>query len=340
VRKTYQILIIVLLAIILIGGILIIINPGIVGFVTGNPALPQDTGPWAVHFCPGENCADFLNAEINMSQTASCAFYDINLAKTAESLRAKQAKVYVDDKTGPWAYADATPVKETGLMHHKFCVLDQNIITTGSFNPTYEGNVKDNNNFFVVQSRYLHENYAAELKSLAGDESVQTPNPLIIHNGVMIENYFCPRDDCETKVVDALAAADRSIYFFTYTFTSDPIETTLIGHVKNGLEVKGVIEKSQSANKATYVNLDSNGVVVHWDGNPKLMHHKVFIIDNETVIFGSYNPTKAATTQNRENILIIHSSNITRPFLEEWARVWSASANPAEPAGSMYVLPE
>ena len=52
------------------------------------------------------------------------------------------------------------------------------------------------------------------------------------------------------------------------------------------------------------------------------MHHKVFIIDNETVITGSMNPTGNGDKYNDENILIIRNKEITGRFLQEFANVY------------------
>jgi len=48
------------------------------------------------------------------------------------------------------------------------------------------------------------------------------------------------------------------------------------------------------------------------------MHHKVFIIDNEIVITGSYNPTKHANKANDENILIINDGNLAKMYEKEF----------------------
>ena len=52
------------------------------------------------------------------------------------------------------------------------------------------------------------------------------------------------------------------------------------------------------------------------------MHHKVFIIDNETVVTGSMNPTGNGNSKNDENILIIHDSEIAKQYAEEFWRIW------------------
>ena len=52
------------------------------------------------------------------------------------------------------------------------------------------------------------------------------------------------------------------------------------------------------------------------------MHHKCFIIDSETVVTGSMNPTGGGDTRNDENILIIHDEEIAGKYLDEFEKVW------------------
>jgi phosphatidylserine/phosphatidylglycerophosphate/cardiolipin synthase-like enzyme len=51
------------------------------------------------------------------------------------------------------------------------------------------------------------------------------------------------------------------------------------------------------------------------------MHHKVFIIDGNTVITGSANPTKNGLTRNDENILVIRSGKIAQQYLAEFKSI-------------------
>ncbi|MFH1399442.1 MAG: phospholipase D-like domain-containing protein [Candidatus Woesearchaeota archaeon] len=48
------------------------------------------------------------------------------------------------------------------------------------------------------------------------------------------------------------------------------------------------------------------------------MHHKFFIIDNGTVITGSFNPSKSADQSNDENIIIIEDPNLVERFRQEF----------------------
>ena len=315
-----QSVILILLVIALLAGTLVILNPTLQGLVIGVAPPHKETGNWSVHFCPRENCMEFLDDALAEGGKVECAFYSINLYNTTHLLEEKNALVFVDNSTMPASYKQAIPLTVQGLMHHKFCVLDSGVVTTGSFNPTFQSNNQDNNDLFIISSPYLAQNYAAEIQYLAGN-AVTTPFPKVMHNGFLIENYFCPRDDCESRILDAMGQAKRSVYFMEYTFTSNPIEGELTTLHRKGLAVEGVIEKFQSANKDTYLSLSRSGIDVWWDGNPKLMHHKVMIIDNSTVVFGSFNPTAAANTINRENVLIIHDPAIAQKFLEEYVYV-------------------
>jgi phosphatidylserine/phosphatidylglycerophosphate/cardiolipin synthase-like enzyme len=59
------------------------------------------------------------------------------------------------------------------------------------------------------------------------------------------------------------------------------------------------------------------------------MHHKVIIIDDTTVITGSFNFTKSADEINDDNVIIIHDASVARAFLQEYARVYGAATTPA-----------
>ncbi len=52
------------------------------------------------------------------------------------------------------------------------------------------------------------------------------------------------------------------------------------------------------------------------------MHHKVFVIDARTVIFGSFNFTSSADEANDENLLIVDDANLVRAFNAEFAQVY------------------
>lgn len=295
--------------------LLFLTSCAITGYVT---APPVQYGAFDVYFCPVEDCESVWVQHISDASVVQCAFYDLELENLTAALVNADVLVFEDN------FVDfGTPVGSSGLMHHKFCVLDGRKVIAGSMNPTFNGAYRNDNNVLVIEGSLLAENYLAEWEALQGGQE-KTPHKVVEHHSnrsLFIENYFCPRDDCENEILSELSVAKSSIHFMVFTFTSDPIGDLLVAKHAQGLTVSGVMEKRQNSQYAEYEKLLSAGINVVWDANPQTMHHKVFIIDNKTVITGSYNPTKAANTRNEENILIIHDKEIAKEFLEEFARV-------------------
>jgi phosphatidylserine/phosphatidylglycerophosphate/cardiolipin synthase-like enzyme len=53
------------------------------------------------------------------------------------------------------------------------------------------------------------------------------------------------------------------------------------------------------------------------------MHHKVMIIDEQTVVTGSYNFSANAEERNDENLLIIDNPELARQFEVEFDEIFS-----------------
>ncbi len=70
------------------------------------------------------------------------------------------------------------------------------------------------------------------------------------------------------------------------------------------------------------------GLDVLQDGNPYVMHHKVFIIDGREVIFGSFNFSENADTSNDENLLIVDDPALAQAFEAEFQRVREVALDP------------
>lgn len=52
---------------------------------------------------------------------------------------------------------------------------------------------------------------------------------------------------------------------------------------------------------------------------PAIAHNKVLVIDDATIITGSFNFTRAAQERNAENVLVIHGDReIARRYAENW----------------------
>lgn len=221
------------------------------------------------------------------------------------------------------------------LMHHKFTVIDRTWVETGSWNYTDGDTYRLNNNMIVIQSPELAANYTAEfenmfvLKQFGPNKTRRVPNPVVTVQGTRVENYFAPQGDVANQVVRTIRAARSSIRFLAFSFTSDAIGAAMLQRSAAGVAVSGVFETTGSTTPySEYRRMKDAGLAVYQDGSPWSMHHKVIIIDERIVIFGSFNFSNNANTQNDENLLIVENTDLARAFREEFDRMVALAQNP------------
>jgi phosphatidylserine/phosphatidylglycerophosphate/cardiolipin synthase-like enzyme len=223
--------------------------------------------------------------------------------------------------------------RHESLMHDKFVVIDRLEVWTGSMNFTTGGGYTDNNNLIRLRSSKLAEDYTHEFEQMfvddhfSTDKTPGTPNPTVTVNGSQIEVYFSPEDGVLEHILNAVNAAQESIYFLAYSFTTDELAKAMIERAKAGVTVQGVFDKDQYHSNAgtEFDTLHNAGIDVWLDNNPRLMHHKVIIIDQQVVITGSYNFSNNAEYDNDENTLIIHNQEIAGQYMIEFQQIYDLS---------------
>ena len=292
----------------------------------------QDAGKVQVYFCPHQNCS---NALVDFVDTAEksihCALYELDLPDVQSKILEKQANPDIDVKIvtdSDYLYEfnhSFVKIDSWGLMHNKFCIVDGKKVSTGSMNPTVNDATKNNNNFLLFDSIALSSNYEDEFKEMWNGtfkkgENVRSPSVRI--NQTEVRSYFCPEDKCADKVKEELAKAKASIYFMTFSFTHKEIANIILLKHQENLTIQGVMEARQVTKDSVFQQLQYQGIDVMKDKNKANMHHKVFIIDNQTVVTGSFNPTNGGDSRNDENLLIINDERIANAFVEEFGRVY------------------
>jgi phosphatidylserine/phosphatidylglycerophosphate/cardiolipin synthase-like enzyme len=214
-----------------------------------------------------------------------------------------------------------------GLMHNKFFVIDRLYVWTGSTNVTHNGMYNNNNNAMLIRSSRLAANFTAEFEEMFGGSFGVTspatvPNPLVTVDGTPIETIFEAEGDVPARLAELIANA-RSVRFMAFSLTRDDLIQPMVTRAQAGeLDLMGVIEASQ---RRFLTDLVCAGLPIQQDGNPNILHHKVFIIDESIVVMGSFNFSGNAADSNDENTLIIYNTAIARAYLEEFARRWNES---------------
>jgi phosphatidylserine/phosphatidylglycerophosphate/cardiolipin synthase-like enzyme len=227
--------------------------------------------------------------------------------------------------------------RKSGLMHDKFAIVDERWVWTGSWNMTHNGSYRNNNNALLIDSPALADNYSAEFDEMLTGEfgpssPADTPHPRVVisieteegqERQVELENYFAPEDETAARIIEEIQAAQSRIRFMSFIFTSGEIADAMLERARAGVVVQGVVESrnaERSYSQHEYLRATVHDVLP--DGNPYIMHHKVIIIDDETVITGSYNFTKSAEESNDENTLIIHDPEVAALFVSEFGRIY------------------
>ena len=219
--------------------------------------------------------------------------------------------------------------ERNGLMHHKFIVIDERYVWTGSYNTTYNGAYRNNNNVILIDSVPLAYNFTQEFRELfldaqgkkSADAFIAYPK-ITLTDGMQVFTYFSPGSDTISPLLREINSAEKSIHFMAFSFTHDRLGNAMRDRFKSGVDVRGVFEARQVDQYSEYKKLATAGLPVVKDGNSGAMHHKVIVVDEETVITGSYNFSKNAEERNNENLLIIKGNReIAAAYLAEFEKI-------------------
>jgi len=231
-----------------------------------------------------------------------------------------------------------------GIMHNKFFIFDardqnpdNDYVWTGSWNVTAtELNWK--NNVVVIKDKNVALAYLQEFEEMWGSSddipnsssskfgNQKTDNTSHAFNigGKYLYVYFSPSDGVENKIISEISAADSSIYFCQFAFTSDNLFNSINSAKNRGVsDIRGVITET-SITGSKFNNLKN--ICEVWENAGYKSHHKYGIIDasyiysEPTVITGSHNWTLSANTINDENTLIIKDIFIANQFMQEFKK--------------------
>jgi phosphatidylserine/phosphatidylglycerophosphate/cardiolipin synthase-like enzyme len=220
--------------------------------------------------------------------------------------------------------------RSNGLMHNKIIIVDGATLFMGSWNMSYNDTFRNDNNLLKITDKTLIANYQAKFNELFVDKRFGTKAKVgaqtqqLTIDGTPVANYFSPVDKVVDKLVAQVNGAQHSIKFMMFTFTQKDITNAMIARSKAGVQVEGVIE-NRGASQGSAPVFACAHVPAKLDGNKYTMHHKVVIIDDKTVITGSFNFTETANDANDDNVLIINSPAVATLYNQEFDKVYGAA---------------
>jgi len=148
---------------------------------------------------------------------------------------------------------------------------------------------------------------------------------------------FTPQENCTKEIVGAINNAVGNIWVQAYSFTSRPIGDALVMAQERGVKVKIIFDKSILERSGTARFLARHHIPIWIDTRPNIAHNKVMVIDQATVVTGSFNFTRAAQYNNTENVLIINDAKLAKKYLQNWqyrqgiSQVFVNSSHESEP---------
>ena len=142
---------------------------------------------------------------------------------------------------------------------------------------------------------------------------------------------FTPGGQCTDMIVSAINRAKKNVDLQAYGFTSAPIVKALLHAKARGVDVSTIVDKFNATHTYSAIStLLNNHIPVVIDSKVSIAHNKVMIIDDATVITGSFNFTKSAQTRNAENVLIITDKQLAKPCLDNFNKRLSVSVSPSD----------
>ena len=151
---------------------------------------------------------------------------------------------------------------------------------------------------------------------------VPCPGVCVADNPVTCSAYTCfsPEGKCEDMIVKEINDAQSDIYIMAYGFTAKEIASALLKAKKRGVHIEVLLDRKFNHNeKYSAADFTAHmGIPIYLDGEHKIMHNKVMIIDRKTVITGSYNFTKSANNDNAENLLIMRSKELADDYFKNF----------------------
>ncbi len=308
------------------------------------PDVPQNRTQPALY-------AAFLADITAATESIDIAVFDIDLPELGDALvaaakRGVVVRVAYDDEN----LTDARVAKLIGalqdanitvrsdqrepFLHQKTAVIDARIVWTGSWNMTMNDTYRNNNNMVRMVSPQMAKGYITEADQLIAGlfgvhKTSNAPHPLITIGVRTIRYAFSPVDGINAQIVALLDGAKTDITFMAFSYTDSAISSAMVRAQKRGVQVRGVVEKQNvRGTGSVFEKLKKAKVDISADGNCYIMHHKTIVIDDQTVITGSYNFTKSAEKSNDENLIVITDPTAVQLYLDEYTLVRERADDP------------
>ena len=167
----------------------------------------------------------------------------------------------------------------------------------------------------------------SEIGELAAMEWLEGVIKLIYANENKISSsaYFSPGEDCLHRIRRFISEAQHSLDVCVFTITDNRIVEKIIEAHQRGIKIRIISDDDKSEDLGSDMeHLEKSGISCIYDATPAHMHHKFAIADGHTLLNGSFNWTRSATTANSENILVTNDTKLVTKYVAAFDKLWES----------------
>lgn len=325
------------------------------------------TGVNAVYlnFCMADTLVNYINRakytiDVAVYNFSTGSYASVSTAINNAYSRGVKVRWIFDSSSSNTALAGLNPLINTlgspttssyGIMHDKFMIIDaysanpsDAIVWTGATNWGYSQFNTDYNNTVIFQDSALAHAFTGEFNQMWGGAGIA---PVLSNSkfgpkkkdlgrhsftieGHLVELYFSPSDNTNSKIQNAISSANTDVYFGMYAFTDNTDASLINSKYSGGVYAAGIVDNF-STTYTSYSMLSTalaGNLKVYTSGG--LYHNKFLIVDpsdkcsDPQVLTGSHNWSFSADTKNDENTVIIHSDTAANIYYQSFRADFAA----------------
>lgn len=141
------------------------------------------------------------------------------------------------------------------------------------------------------------------------------------------EVFFSPGEDCRQAIIRQVNGALRELKICVFTISDDSITRAIVNTHRRGVALKIITDNDKSFDHGSDIDaMAKEGIAIKMDISSNHMHHKFMVVDERTLLTGSYNWTSSAARFNHENILLTREQGVVKSFDKEFDRLWKEMA--------------
>ncbi len=145
-----------------------------------------------------------------------------------------------------------------------------------------------------------------------------------------MEVKFARSESVAEALMSLLRATSRSIDAALYRLNHPRLARALEEAVERGVRVRLVVDGNKYTESRATQELLARAIIPFRlaygrQGRGSKMHHKFVILDQQTVLTGSYNWTLESEGENYENLVILEEAQPVEAYTREFEALWTGA---------------